>query len=108
MERKNIVVFTGAGMSAESGIPTFRDHNGLWEGHRVEDVASMEGWLQNKEIVLEFYNKRRAQLDEVEPNDGHLGLAELSKDYNVYIITQNVDDLHERAGSKVVVHLHGE
>jgi NAD-dependent deacetylase len=105
---KNLVVLTGAGMSAESGISTFRDNNGLWENHDVMDVASPEGWQKNPELVLNFYNQRRAQLKEVHPNLGHLILAELEEKYNVQIITQNVDNLHERAGSSNVLHLHGE
>ena len=104
----NIVVLSGAGMSAESGINTFRDSNGLWEGHDVMEVASPEGWNTNPDLVLDFYNKRRKQLLEVTPNKAHLDLAELEKNYSVQIITQNVDDLHERAGSKQVLHLHGE
>jgi len=105
---KNIVVLTGAGMSAESGIKTFRGADGLWEGHDVMEVASPIGWKQNKRLVLDFYNKRRAQLMSVQPNKGHLELVKLESKYNVQIITQNVDDLHERAGSKNVMHLHGE
>jgi NAD-dependent deacetylase len=105
---KNIVVLTGAGMSAESGINTFRDSNGLWENHNIMDVASPEGWVKNPALVLDFYNKRRAQLKEVFPNKGHEILSELQSDFDVNIITQNVDDLHERAGSKNVLHLHGE
>ena len=105
---KKLVVLTGAGISAESGIKTFRDVDGLWEGHNVMDVASPEGWHRNKELVLDFYNQRRKQLLEVKPNKGHFGLAELEKDFDVYIITQNVDNLHEQAGTKNVLHLHGE
>jgi NAD-dependent deacetylase len=105
---KKLVVLTGAGMSAESGISTFRDSDGLWENHRVEDVATPEGWRRNPELVLDFYNARRRQLFEVEPNGGHRALAELEKDFDVRIITQNVDNLHERAGSTQVIHLHGE
>lgn len=105
---KKIVVLTGAGMSAESGIKTFRDADGLWEGHDVMEVASPEGWRKNRELVLDFYNQRRKQLLEVEPNAGHKALVDLEKKYDVHIITQNVDDLHERAGSKKVTHLHGE
>jgi NAD-dependent deacetylase len=105
---KNLVVFTGAGISAESGIKTFRDDNGLWEGHDVMEVASPLGWQNNMELVLNFYNKRRKQLLEVEPNDAHHALAKLQGEYNVDIITQNIDDLHERAGSRNVTHLHGE
>lgn len=105
---KKVVVLTGAGMSAESGINTFRDAGGLWEGHDVMEVASPQGWLNNHELVLDFYNQRRKQLFEVKPNQGHLLLAELEKDFQVDIVTQNVDDLHERAGSSSVLHLHGE
>ncbi|MET0759389.1 MAG: NAD-dependent deacylase [Flavobacterium sp.] len=107
MKRK-LVVLTGAGISAESGIKTFRDSDGLWEGHNVMDVASPEGWRKNPELVLDFYNKRRQQLKEVQPNLGHQILAELENDFDVYIITQNVDNLHEKAGSSNVLHLHGE
>ena len=103
-----IIVLTGAGISAESGLKTFRDDNGLWEGHDVMQVATPEGFQQNPELVLEFYNQRRRQLQKVEPNAAHKALASLEKDNQVYIITQNVDDLHERAGSKNVIHLHGE
>lgn len=106
--KKKLVVLTGAGISAESGIKTFRDSNGLWEGHNVMDVATPEGWHKNSALVLEFYNQRRKQLKEVEPNLGHQILAELEHEFDVYIITQNVDDLHERAGSSNVLHLHGE
>ncbi len=105
---KKIVVLTGAGISAESGINTFRDSNGLWEGHDVMEVASPIGWQKDKEKVLDFYNKRRSQLFEVFPNKAHKALAALEKKYEVSIITQNVDDLHERAGSSKVLHLHGE
>jgi NAD-dependent deacetylase len=108
MNKKKIVFLTGAGMSAESGIQTFRDSNGLWEGYDVMEVASPEGWAKNQALVLDFYNQRRAQLKEVVPNDGHKELATLEDLYDVYIITQNVDDLHERAGSQTVLHLHGE
>ncbi|WP_426484123.1 SIR2 family NAD-dependent protein deacylase [Flavobacterium sp. 2] len=106
--KKKLVVLTGAGISAESGIKTFRDSDGLWEGHDVMEVATPEGWHKNQELVLDFYNKRRQQLKEVKPNLGHIILAELEKDFDVHIITQNVDDLHERAGSRNVLHLHGE
>ncbi len=105
---KNLVVLSGAGMSAESGIATFRDADGLWEGHDVMEVATPEGFANNPELVLDFYNQRRAQLKEVEPNQGHIQLKDLEEKYNVQIITQNVDDLHERAGSSNVMHLHGE
>ena len=106
--KKKLVVLTGAGISAESGIKTFRDSDGLWEGHNVMDVATPEGWRKNQELVLDFYNQRRKQLHEVEPNLGHKVLADLEKNFKVYIITQNVDNLHEKAGSKNVLHLHGE
>lgn len=106
--KKKLVVLTGAGISAESGIKTFRDSDGLWEGHNVMDVATPEGWHRNPELVLDFYNQRRKQLQEVEPNLGHQILAELEKDFEVSIITQNVDNLHEKAGSSNVLHLHGE
>lgn len=105
---KNIVVLTGAGISAESGLKTFRDSNGLWEGHDVMEVASPQGFRNNPQLVLEFYNQRRRQLLSVKPNLAHLALVKLEKRYNVHIITQNVDDLHERAGSSQVLHLHGE
>ncbi|MFD2519036.1 SIR2 family NAD-dependent protein deacylase [Salinimicrobium flavum] len=105
---KKIVVLTGAGVSAESGINTFRDANGLWEGHDVMDVATPMGWERNQEMVLDFYNQRRRQLKEVQPNPAHNALKALEEKYEVHIITQNVDDLHERAGSRNVVHLHGE
>ncbi len=105
---KHVVVLTGAGMSAESGIKTFRDSGGLWENHDVMEVASHEGWLKNKELVLQFYNERRQQLQSCQPNEGHISLAQLEKHFKVDIITQNVDDLHERAGSKKILHLHGE
>ena len=105
---KKIVVLTGAGVSAESGINTFRDADGLWEGHDVMEVASPEGWKRNQKLVLDFYNKRRRQLKEVQPNAAHLALKELEKKFDVSIITQNVDDLHERAKSSDVIHLHGE
>ena len=106
--KKRLVVLTGAGMSAESGISTFRDSNGLWENYRVEDVATPEGFARNPEMVLDFYNQRRRELQHAQPNAGHIGLAELEAKYDVRIITQNVDTLHERAGSTHVSHLHGE
>lgn len=106
--KKKLVILTGAGISAESGIKTFRDGDGLWEGHDVMEVATPEGFRKNPELVLDFYNKRRAQLKEVKPNIGHQTLAELENYFDVHIITQNVDDLHERAGSSNVLHLHGE
>ncbi len=105
---KNLVVLTGAGMSAESGIRTFRDTGGLWEEYDVTEVATPMAWFKNQDLVLRFYNERRKQLETAMPNDGHLGLAELEKNFTVTIITQNVDNLHERAGSTRVVHLHGE
>lgn len=106
--RKKIVVLTGAGISAESGISTFRDANGLWENHDIMEVASPEGWRKNPELVLKFYNLRRQQLKKVEPNSAHYYLKELESKYDVVIITQNVDNLHERAGSSRIIHLHGE
>ncbi|WP_318344329.1 SIR2 family NAD-dependent protein deacylase [Flagellimonas baculiformis] len=108
MPKPKIVVLTGAGMSAESGLKTFRDANGLWEGHDVMEVASPEGFARNPELVLEFYNQRRRQLLQVSPNQGHLSLAQLENRFDVSIVTQNVDNLHEQAGSSHVVHLHGE
>ncbi len=105
---KHLVVLTGAGVSAESGIKTFRDADGLWEGHDVMEVATPQGFINNPELVLNFYNQRRKQLYEVEPNNAHYDLAKLETNYRVTIITQNVDDLHERAGSSNVIHLHGE
>jgi NAD-dependent deacetylase len=105
---KKIVVLTGAGISAESGIRTFRDSNGLWEEHRIEDVATFDAWQRNPTLVLDFYNQRRKQLHEVKPNAGHRALFDLEKNFDVRIITQNVDDLHEQAGSRNVLHLHGE
>ena len=106
--KKKLVVLTGAGISAESGISTFRDANGLWESHDIMEVASIDGYQRNPKLVQEFYNQRRKQLFEVEPNAAHLFLKELENDFEVSIITQNVDDLHERAGSTKVIHLHGE
>lgn len=103
-----MVVLSGAGMSAESGIRTFRDTNGLWENHRIEDVATPEGWARNPARVLEFYNQRRRDVLRAKPNDGHIGLVTLESRFLVDIVTQNVDDLHERAGSTRVLHLHGE
>ena len=105
---KKIVVLTGAGISAESGIKTFRDSGGLWEEHDVMDVASIDGWHRNKELMLNFYNERRKQLTSVEPNAAHKALAQLETAYEVIIVTQNVDDLHERGGSSNIIHLHGE
>lgn len=108
MTRKKLVVLTGAGVSAESGIRTFRDSNGLWENHDIMEVASPEGWRKNRALVQDFYNQRRKQARECQPNAAHLALAELENHLDVQIITQNVDDLHERAGSSQVLHLHGE
>lgn len=105
---KHLVVLTGAGMSAESGIKTFRDADGLWEGHDIMEVATPQGFAKNPALVLDFYNQRRKQLLEVQPNSAHLALAQLETDFKVTIITQNVDDLHERAGSNTIIHLHGE
>ena len=106
--KKSIVILTGAGISAESGISTFRDSDGLWEQYRVEDVATPEGYAKDKKLVLDFYNQRRRQLSSVEPNEGHRQLVRLEEKYDVQIVTQNVDNLHERAGSSNVLHLHGE
>ena len=106
--KPKLVVLSGAGMSAESGIKTFRDADGLWEGYDIMEVASPEGFRKHPEVVLDFYNQRRRQLLEVEPNRAHLALAEAESDFDVHIVTQNVDDLHERAGSTHVTHLHGE
>ena len=108
MGKKRLVVLTGAGISAESGISTFRDSDGLWNEYRVEDVATPEGFYRNPEMVLNFYNDMRKDLKNHQPNYGHIGLKELEEDFDVKIITQNVDDLHERAGSSSIIHLHGE
>ncbi len=105
---EKVVVLTGAGMSADSGLKTFRDSDGLWEGHDIQEVATPQAWQRDKELVLKFYNERRKQLHSVDPNTGHQALANLEEQYDVTIITQNVDDLHERAGSTDVIHLHGE
>ena len=107
-KKQKIAVLTGAGVSAESGFATFRDSGGLWEQYDVNDVASIEGWYRNRQLVLDFYNQRRAQLRDAKPNAAHLAIAALEKDYDVTVITQNVDNLHERAGSTRIVHLHGE
>lgn len=107
MKRK-LVVLTGAGVSAESGISTFRDSDGLWENYKVEDVASIEGWYRNPALVLDFYNARRSQLFTVRPNAAHEAIASLEKEFDVTVVTQNVDNLHERAGSTRIIHLHGE
>jgi NAD-dependent protein deacetylases, SIR2 family len=108
MKLKTIVVFTGAGISAESGIQTFRDADGLWHNHRIEDVATPRAWKKNPQLVLDFYNQRRRNIKQALPNEAHIDLAQLEEQYDVHIITQNIDDLHERAGSKMVTHLHGE
>jgi len=105
---RKLVILSGAGISAESGISTFRDANGLWENHKVMDVASIDGWHKNPKLVLNFYNDRRRQLKDVKPNLGHLALKKLEDAFDVFVITQNVDDLHERAGSSKVLHLHGQ
>lgn len=108
MSRKKICVLTGAGVSQESGIKTFRDADGLWEGHDVMAVASPQGWAKDQELVLDFYNQRRRQLKEVKPNGAHYKIAELEENFEVVVVTQNVDDLHERGGSKNIIHLHGQ
>jgi NAD-dependent deacetylase len=108
MDRKKIVVLTGAGVSAESGLSTFRGAGGLWEGHNVQDVASPLGFAKDPELVLRFYNQRRRQLEHVEPNEAHYAIASLEKKFDVVVVTQNVDNLHERAGSTNIIHLHGE
>lgn len=108
MSKKRLVVFSGAGISAESGIRTFRDAGGLWEQYRIEDVATPQAWKKNQDLVLEFYNQRRKQVMEAEPNEAHKLFAELQSTFDVQVVTQNVDDLHERAGSLSVLHLHGE
>lgn len=106
--KPKVVVFTGAGISSESGIKTFRDSDGLWEEYSIQEVATPQAWDKNKAFVLEFYNKRRKQVIDAQPNKGHFALVELEQKFDVHIITQNIDDLHERAGSKKVLHLHGE
>lgn len=108
MSKKKLVVLTGAGISAESGLKTFRDSDGLWEGYNIEDVATPRAWKKDPQLVLDFYNYRRKNVLDAQPNAAHIGLATLEKDFNVTIITQNIDDLHERAGSTKVLHLHGE
>jgi NAD-dependent deacetylase len=108
MSKKRLIVFTGAGISAESGIKTFRDSGGLWEQYKIEDVATFSAWTNNRERVLKFYDQRRRQVMDAQPNAAHYSIAQLEKNFDVQIITQNVDDLHERAGSKNVLHLHGE
>ena len=107
-KKKHIVFFTGAGISQESGLSTFRGQSGLWENHKIEDIASPEGFARNPQLVLDFYNSRNAELQKVMPNEAHLLIAKLEEKYEVTVITQNIDDLHERAGSTKVVHLHGE
>ena len=106
--KKKLVVLTGAGISAESGLKTFRDSDGLWEGYDIEDVATPRAWKRNPQLVLDFYNMRRKNVAEAQPNKAHIGLASLEEKYEVIIVTQNIDDLHERAGSSNVLHLHGE
>ena len=108
IQKKHIVVLTGAGISAESGLKTFRDSDGLWNGYNVEDVATPRAWKKNPQLVLDFYNMRRKDVAAAKPNAAHDGLAALQSDFDVHIITQNIDDLHERAGSKNILHLHGE
>lgn len=108
MAKKKLVILTGAGISAESGLKTFRDSDGLWEGYEVTEVATPRGWRKNPQLVLDFYNERRKNVADAQPNAAHFGLAELEEDFDVTIITQNIDDLHERAGSTNVLHLHGE
>jgi NAD-dependent deacetylase len=108
MQKKKLIVLTGAGISAESGLKTFRDSDGLWEGYDINEVATATAWRRNPALVLEFYNARRKSVRDAQPNAAHYALAELEKDFNVIIITQNIDDLHERAGSTSVIHLHGE
>lgn len=108
MNRKNIVILTGAGISAESGVPTFRDSDGLWCNYKVEEICTHDALDWNRPVVIDFYNQRRKQLDEVQPNKAHIELTKLETKYNVNIVTQNVDDLHERAGSSNILHLHGE
>lgn len=108
MQKKKLVILSGAGISAESGLRTFRDSDGLWEGYNVEDVATPEAWRRNPQLVLDFYNERRRNVAAANPNAAHFGLAELENDFDVTVITQNIDDLHERAGSTNVLHLHGE
>src|SRR5574344_446117 len=105
---KKIVVLSGAGVSAESGIKTFRDSDGLWENYPVEEVASIEGWYKNKQLMIDFYNARRHEIEKAEPNEGHKIIASLERDFDVAVVTQNIDNLHERAGSTKVIHLHGE
>lgn len=108
MKKEKIVVLSGSGISAESGLKTFRDSDGLWEGYDVLEVASIQGWRKNKKLVLDFYNERRRQLESAKPNDAHYAISDLQKHFDVTVITQNVDDLHEKAGTQDIIHLHGE
>src|SRR5215217_21047 len=108
MTKKKLVVLTGAGISAESGLKTFRDSDGLWEGYDIQEVATATAWRRNPALVQEFYNMRRKNVKEAQPNAAHYALAELEQDFDVHIITQNIDDLHERSGSTKIIHLHGE
>ena len=108
MEKPKLIVLTGAGISAESGLRTFRDSDGLWEGYNVEDVATPRAWRKNPQLVLDFYNERRKNVANAQPNAAHIGLADLEENFDVHVITQNIDDLHERAGSSNVLHLHGQ
>lgn len=108
MQKQKIVVFTGAGVSAESGIATFRDSNGLWQDHKIEDVATPEGWHRNPQMVLDFYNQRRKEVARAQPNAAHKAISQLERVFDVCVVTQNFDDLHERGGSSIVIHLHGE
>src|SRR5215218_7613277 len=108
MGKKKLVVLTGAGISAESGLKTFRDSDGLWEGYDINEVATATAWRKNPELVLDFYNMRRKNVRDAKPNAAHYGLASLQENFDVYVVTQNIDDLHERAGTKNVLHLHGE
>ena len=108
MTKKKLVVLSGAGISAESGLKTFRDEDGLWEGYDIHEVATATAWRKNPALVLEFYNMRRRNVQQAQPNAAHYGLAALQEDFDVRVVTQNIDDLHERAGSKNVLHLHGE
>ena len=108
MQKAKIVVFTGAGVSAESGIATFRDSNGLWQDHKIEDVATPEGWHRNPQMVLDFYNQRRKEVARAQPNAAHKAISQLERVFDVCVVTQNFDDLHERGGSSIVIHLHGE
>ncbi len=108
LRKKRLIVFSGAGMSAESGIPTFRGSDGLWENYRIEDVATPEAWHRDPALVMDFYNQRRKGIMAAQPNEGHLQIAQWQEEFDVTVVTQNIDDLHERAGSRDVLHLHGE